>query len=77
MSSNYQSFSVVGINLRIVWLCRNRNFIRPVSKEYGTINQSGIKQKSEKLKKFPYGMENSVRNIREKKFRNANSYFEP
>jgi len=25
------------------------------------------KQKSEKLKNFPYGMENSVRNIRKKK----------
>jgi len=33
ISSNYQSFSVVCINLSFVLLCRNRNFFRPDSHE--------------------------------------------
>jgi len=41
MSSNYQSFSVVGINLHFVFLCQNINFFRPDSQEEElSINQA-------------------------------------
>jgi len=75
MLSNYQSFSVVGINLRVVSLCRNRNFIRPVSQENGTIR---LKTEIGKVEKFSvWNGKFRTEYSEKKKIRYANSYFEP
>jgi len=73
MSSNYQSFSVVGINLRVVWLCRNSEQKFHQTGFSGKWYYQSIRHKTEigKVEKFEkfekYGMENSVRNIRKNK----------